>query len=56
MAAPYSQDLRRGVMDAYYQKEGSQREIATRFHVSVTFVRNLLRHYRKTGKIEPLQH
>ena len=56
MPAPYSQDLRRRVINAYYNKEGSQRQIAKRFQVSLTFVRNLLRHYRQTGSIEPKQH
>ncbi len=56
MPAPYSQDLRRRVINAYYNKEGSQRQIARRFQVSLTFVRNLLKHYRQTGTIEPLQH
>jgi transposase len=56
MPAPYSQDLRRRVINAYYNKEGSQRQIAKRFQVSLTFVRNLLRHYRHTGTIEPKKH
>jgi transposase len=56
MPAPYSQDLRRRVINAYYNKEGSQRQIAKKFQVSLTFVRNLLRHYRQTGTIEPKKH
>lgn len=56
MPAPYSQDLRRRVINAYNNKEGSQRQIAERFEVSLTFVRNLLRCYRQTKSIEPKQH
>ena len=56
MPAPYSQDLRRRVINAYYNREGSQRQLAKRFQVSLTFVRNLLRHYRQTGTIEPKKH
>jgi transposase len=56
MPAPYSQDLRRRVIHAYYNREGSQRQLAKRFQVSLTFVRNLLRHYRQTGTIEPKKH
>ena len=56
MPAPYSQDLRRRLINAYYNKDGSQRQLAKRFQVSLTFVRNLLRHYRQTGTIEPKKH
>jgi transposase len=56
MPAPYSQDLRRRIINAYYNKDGSQRQLAKRFQVSLTFVRNLLRHYRQTGTIEPKKH
>ncbi|GFZ94025.1 helix-turn-helix domain-containing protein [Okeania sp. KiyG1] len=41
---------------AYQNQEGSQRQIAQRFQVSLTFVRNLLRHYRTTGTVNPKQH
>jgi len=36
-------------------KEGSQRQVAQRFKVSLSFVRNLLRHYRESGQIEAKQ-
>lgn len=32
---------------------GSQRQLADRFKVSLSFVRNLLRHYHCDGTIEP---
>ncbi len=56
MPAPYSQDLRIRVIKAIHNLEGSQRQIAQRFQVSLTFVHNLLRHYRKTGSVQPKQH
>ncbi|MDH6105852.1 transposase [Anabaenopsis tanganyikae CS-531] len=37
---------------AWEAKEGSQRQLAERFKVSLSFVRNLLRHCRQNGKIE----
>ena len=56
MARPYSPDLRLRVLRAYQNKEGYMRQIAQRFQVSLTFVRNLLRHYRTTGSVNPKQH
>ncbi|MDJ0553927.1 MAG: helix-turn-helix domain-containing protein [Microcoleaceae cyanobacterium MO_207.B10] len=56
MARPYSRDLRIRVIRAYQNQEGSQRQIAQRFQVSLTFVRNLLRHYRTTGTVNPKHH
>ena len=52
MSVSYSGDLRRRVIEAYVAKEGSQRQLAQRFKVSLSFVRNLLRHYRQNGQIE----
>jgi transposase len=52
MAVAYSEDLRRRVVEAWEGKEGSQRHLAQRFKVSLSFVRNLLRHYRINGQIE----
>ena len=40
MARPYSQNLARPVIRAYQNKEGSKRQIAQRFQVSLTCVRN----------------
>ena len=52
MPVAYSGDLRSRVIAAWEAKEGSQRQIAQRFKVSLSFVRNLLRHYRTNGQIE----
>lgn len=56
MPAPLSVDLRQRVISAYQAKEGSQRQLAERFKVSLSFVRDLSRHYRETGKVEPKPH
>ena len=52
MPVSYSGDLRRRVIIAWEGKEGSQPQLAERFKVSLSFVRNLLRHYRQNGQIE----
>lgn len=52
----YSLDLRQKVIDAYNRKEGSQRQLAKRFSVSLSFVQDLLKRYREDGTIEPRAH
>lgn len=52
----YSIDLRKKVMNAYKNREGSQRELAKRFSVSLSFVQSLLRRYRSSGTVEPKSH
>lgn len=56
MPAALSVDLRQRVLAAYQAKAGSQRQLAERFFVSLSFVRDLMRHYRQTGSIEPKPH
>jgi transposase len=56
MASPLSVDLRQRVIAAYQAKEGSQRQLAERFKVSLSFVRDLSRRYRETGTVEPKPH
>ena len=56
MPAPYSNDLRQRVIDAYIAKAGSQRQLADRFQVSLSFVQRLVRRYQKTGQVTPLPH
>lgn len=55
MPVSYSGDLRRRVISAWEAHDGSQRHLAQRFKVSLSFVRNLLRHYRQSGEIEAKQ-
>jgi transposase len=49
----YSQDLRKRVIATVERGEGSLRQIAQRFLVSLSFVTRLLHHYRTTGSLEP---
>ncbi len=56
MPAPLSLDLRQRVNAAYQANEGSQRQLAKRFKVSLSFVRDLTRRYRQTGTVEPKPH
>ena len=55
MPISYSKDLRGRVIAAWLEKEGSQRQLAQRFKVSLSFVRNVVRHYRESGQIEAKQ-
>lgn len=50
---PYSLDLRQKILEAYENGEGSQRQLAKRFRVSLAFVQRLLNRYHKEGTIEP---
>lgn len=50
---PYSIDLRQKIVEAYENCEGSQRQLAKRFHVSLAFVQRLLNRYYNEGTIEP---
>ncbi len=52
----YSLDLRQKIVDIYLNEEISQRQLATRFRVSKSFIIKLLKQYRETRKIEPLAH
>ena len=56
MPAPLSLDLRQRIIAAYEAKEGSQRQLAKRFKVSLSFIRDLRRQQRKTGSVEPKRH
>ncbi len=56
MPAPLSVDLRQRILDAYQAKEGSQRQLAERFKVSLSFIRDLMRHHRETGMVQPKPH
>jgi transposase len=52
----YSQDLRKRILTTVERGEGSLRQIAKRFLVSLSFVTRLLHHYRTTGSLEPKPH
>lgn len=53
---PYSLDLRRRVVNAYEQGEGSISEIAELFSVGQSFVKKMIRQWRSTGALSPLPH
>src|SRR3954453_16263056 len=53
---PYSQDLRERILETVRRGDGSLRQIARRFLVSVSFVTRLLRTHRTTGALEPKPH
>ena len=53
---PYSQDLRQRIVDTVQRGEGTVRQIAERFLVSVSFVTRLLQLHRSTGSVEPRPH
>ena len=53
---PYSQDLRQRILDTVQRGDGSVRQIAVRFLVSVSFVTRLLQLHRSTGSLEPRPH
>jgi transposase len=50
---PYSTDMRTKVYSAYLRGESSQRALAVRFDVSLSFVRDLIRLHRETGDVAP---
>jgi transposase len=52
----YSLDLRGKIIDAFFHKEGSIRELASRFKVSFRFVWGFIDRYRKTGSMAPKPH
>src|SRR3954470_4770487 len=53
---PYSQDLRERILETVRSGDGSLRQIARRFLVSVSFVTRLLRLHRSTGSLVPRPH
>jgi transposase len=56
MPTALSVDLRQRILAAYAAKEGSQRQLAVRFKVSLSFIRDLRRHHRETGTVKPKPH
>jgi transposase len=56
MPASYSLDLRQRVVDAVDAGEGTRKQVARRFSVSLGWVEKLLRQRRQRGHIAPLGH
>jgi len=53
---PYSMDLRQRVAQAVDAQEGSLRQLARRFRVSLSFITRLLALRRQTGSLSPRPH
>src|SRR5436309_1100575 len=53
---PLSNDLRRRILDAVDNNEGSRRKLAARFKVNTATITKLLRLRRETGSYEPRPH
>src|SRR4051795_2768750 len=53
---PYSQDLRQRIVDTIQRGDGTIRQVAERFLVSLSFVTRLLQLYRSTGSVKPRPH
>src|SRR5947199_7479227 len=51
-----SEDLRKRILETIQRGDGSLRQIARRFLVSVSFITRLLRLHRSTGSLEPKPH
>ena len=56
MARPYSDDLRRRILQAYAQSEGTQAQLAQRFRVSLGYVEKVRGQQIRTGKMERVPH
>jgi transposase len=56
MPQPYSDDLRRRILEAYAQGEGSEPQLARRFRVSLGFVKKIRRQQLRTGQMERIPH
>src|SRR6188472_380284 len=53
---PLSNDLRKRILDAVDNREGSRRGLAVRFKVNTSTITKLVRLRRETGSIEPRPH
>jgi transposase len=53
---PYSQDLRERIVATARRRDGTLRQIAERFLVSISFVTRLLQLHRTTGSVDPRPH
>lgn len=52
----YSLDFRKKIVGTYFTESISQRELARRFWVSLSFVEKLLKQLRETGNLAPKPH
>ena len=47
----YSLDLRKKIIEAYLNQEGSIRKLAVRFKVAKSFIQTLIKRYKEEGSI-----
>jgi putative transposase len=52
----YSLDFRQKIVDTYFKELTSQRKVAKRFGVALSFVEKLLKQLRETGDLAPKPH
>jgi transposase len=52
----YSLDFRQKIVDTYFKGDTSQRKVAKRFGVALSFVEKLLKQWRETGNLAPKPH
>lgn len=49
----YPVELRKKILECYYSEPISQRQLARRFYVTLSFIQKLLKQSRETGDIRP---
>lgn len=52
----YSLELREKIVQAYDNHEGSQRQLASRFKVSLSFIQRILKRYGEQQTLSPSPH
>jgi transposase len=53
---PYSLDFRKKIIETYKEEKLSQRQLAKRFRVALSFIQKLLKQWRETGEVNPKPH
>jgi transposase len=52
----YSLDFRKKIIETYKEEKLSQRQLAKRFRVALSFIQKLLKQWRETGEVNPKPH
>ena len=52
----YSADLRQKIIDTYHNQPISQRQLAQRFTVALSFIQKIIKQDRTTGSVAPKPH
>lgn len=53
---PYSLDFRQKIMEVHHEGKTSQRQLASRFNVALSFIEKLIKQEKETGDISPKGH